>query len=109
MALGIRNAMVKNGINKVAAAIFVSPIILIFLFVAFFRLSELALIPFLAKFIQTNILDETIKYQINTTPIDTKDIFIAKARYEDNQKVKLEDKKINPDKYQDLQDKNILD
>lgn len=108
MALGIRNAMVKNWFNKLMAGIFVSPIIMLFLFIAFFKLSELSLIPFIAKFIQTNILDETIKYQINTTPIDQKDIAIANAKYEDNKKSKIEEKNINQDEYKKLQDKNIL-
>lgn len=100
--------MVKNGFNKAIAAIFVSPIILLFLFIAFFRLSELPLIPFLAKFIQTNLLDETIKYQINTTPIDEKDIAIAKAKYESTNKAKVEGKKIDSSEYEKLQDKNLL-
>lgn len=101
--------MVKNEVSKVVAAILVSPIIFIFLFIAFFKLSELKLIPFIAKFVQTNILDETIKYQINTLPVDTKNIAILKAKQQTEKKSAIEEKSMDPKGYQDLQDKNIFD
>lgn len=43
------------------------PVIGICLFIAFFKMSELSLIPFIAKLWRTRFLDTTKKFQANTT------------------------------------------
>ena len=47
--------------------------------VAFFQISELSLIPFVAKLAKTYIFDSTKKYQINYTKIDAVTISIKEA------------------------------
>lgn len=60
------------------------PIFLIFVFIAFFKYSELTLLPFIAKMIRTYFLDVTKKFQINYQKPDPKAIVIAKARKGDH-------------------------
>lgn len=56
------------------------PIMVIFLTIAFFEISEMNLAQFIAKLIRTNILDEKIKYQTNFERIDPTDILIKKIK-----------------------------
>jgi hypothetical protein len=62
-----------------------APVIMIFLFIAFFKLSELTLLPFLAKIRRTRFLDTTKKFQTNDIKVDPLDIAIKQshALYED--------------------------
>lgn len=70
ISLGLWNAINKATWQKVLAAILVAPIMIIFLVIAFFRYSELPLVPFVAKIIRTYFLDETRKYQVNYAKAD---------------------------------------
>jgi hypothetical protein len=87
MTLAIRNAIVKSGWNKVIATLMAAPIMLVFLFVAFFKISELSLLPYLAKMRRNRFLDTTKKFQTNDTKIDPLHIIIAESHslYEDTE------------------------
>ena len=82
MAAGLRSSLIKKNIDKWIAAVFVVPIIAVTLVIAFFRVSELGLLAFVGKLIQTNILNETKKYQVNFEHVDpfTIDGMIMKAQ-----------------------------
>lgn len=69
-ALYAWNYLVKAWVGKIPAAIVATPILLIALFIAFFKVSELTLIPFIFKMIRTYIIDEPIKYQVTYQKID---------------------------------------
>ena len=63
--------------------IFVAWIIfIIFIIIAFFNVSELSLLAFIAKKIKDNFLDVPKKYQNNYTKIDPTEIIIAKSKQE---------------------------
>lgn len=76
ITLGLWNAITKATWQKVLATILASPIMIIFLVVAFFRYSELTLIPFVSKIIRTYFLDETKKYQVNYSKLDKSEVAI---------------------------------
>ena len=57
-------------------------IFLIFIFIAFFRISELNLLAFIAKKIKDNFLDVPKRFQMNYTKIDPIEIIIAKSKQE---------------------------
>lgn len=61
-------------LDKVTAIIAVLPIFLITLTIAFFRISELTLIPFVAKMIQSYFIDTPKKYFVNYDKIDSFDV-----------------------------------
>ncbi len=107
-ALWIWNQMVKRGISKGVALVVVLPIIILFVVIAFFKVSELSLIPFLAKVIQTNILDETKKYQGNLVPIDPAEIAFARSKLNEAETSKLDQKDINIEDLANANASNIL-
>ena len=76
--------MFKNGVAKYAAFLIVLPILLIFVFIAFFKYSELTLFPFIAKMIRTYFLDTTQKFQINRLRPDVHAINLARFRRTDH-------------------------
>ncbi len=65
ISLVIWNSLTKAWTDKMIAFILVLPIFLIFLVIAFFKISELSLLPFLAKLLRTYFFDEPKKYQLN--------------------------------------------
>jgi len=79
ISLWLFNTLFKNWVGKRAAGIIALPILLIFVTIAFFKFSELTLLPFIAKMIKTYFLDVTKKYQINRTRPDP--IAVSTARF----------------------------
>ena len=63
----------------VLGALFAIPLFGIFLGIAFFKVSELALPAYIAKLIRTNFLDSPIKFQLNFTHMDPLEIMIKRA------------------------------
>ena len=57
-------------------------IFLIFMFIAFFNVSELNLLAFIAKKIKDNFLDVPKKFQVNYMKLDPTEITIAKSKQE---------------------------
>ncbi len=88
IALMVWNAIAKWSNNSVLATILAIPIFLTFLFVAFFKISELPLIPFMTKIFRNRFLDTNKKFQKNsTTKIDPLRVAIesSKVQFEDTQ------------------------
>lgn len=84
ITLGVRNSLVNNGTPKATALVFSLPLFLLCVFIAFFKYSELTLIPFIAKMIRTYFLDVTKKFQVNRAKPDPKAILIATSRKTDH-------------------------
>ncbi len=80
LSLALANAFIRNGASNAVWFIIALPIFVLFIFVAFFKYSELRLHEFIAKMIRTHFLDATKKYQLNRTKIDPITIALAKAR-----------------------------
>ena len=57
-------------------------IFLIFLVIAFFNVSELNLVAFIAKKIKDNFLDVSKRFQMNYTKIDPVEVIISKSKQE---------------------------
>ncbi len=83
-SLMVWNTVVKTGGSKVIATLLALPALLLFIVIAFFKVSELPLLPFLAKMRRTRFLDTTKKFQNNTQKLDPMDIMIKEshAHYE---------------------------
>lgn len=105
----MRNWIVKNGGDKLIAAILVSPVAIIFGVIAFFEISELALIPFVAKLIQTYILNEPRKYQIMSNKIDPLHTHLKQlAKMEPERSTAEAKTMIDLDKWEKIEKKDIL-
>lgn len=85
--LGVWNTLYKWGTSRGVAFAIALPIFLLCVFIAFFKQSELTLIPFIAKMIRTYFLDATQKWQVNRDRPDPKAIALAKSRKEDQQQI----------------------
>ena len=72
----------SNSDAKWAWIVFAIIIFLIFLIIAFFQVSELSLLAFVAKKIKDVFLDTSKKLQINYTKQDPTEIIIAKSKQE---------------------------
>lgn len=87
MTLGVWNTLYKNGTPRGTAFVVALPIFLLCVFIAFFKQSELTLIPFIAKMIRTYFLDVTQKWQVNRDRPDPKSVLLARSRKEDQTQV----------------------
>jgi len=99
VSLLIFNAVWEN--SKALGLVFAIPVFIIFVIVAFFKISELPLIPFIAKLFQTYVFDATKKYQVNYEKEDPTKIAIKEAESKEKKQI------INYKKWQI--DKEIVD
>lgn len=72
----------SNSDAKWVWVVFAVIVFLIFMVIAFFNVSELNLLAFIAKKIKDNFLDVPKKFQINFTKLNPTEITIAKSRQE---------------------------
>ena len=72
----------SNSGAKWLGVFFAIIIFLIFAIIAFFKVSELNLLAFIAKKIKDNFLDVPKKFQMNYTKLDPIEIIIAKSKQE---------------------------
>ena len=68
-------------------------VFIIFIVIAFFSISELGLIAFIAKMVRNNFFDTTRKFQINYQKHDPIDIKIKESRTEEEKAV-IENKEV---------------
>ena len=62
------------------------------MFIAFFNVSELNLLAFIAKKIKDNFLDVPKKFQVNYMKLDPTEITIAKSKQEKwNQRIEIKE------------------
>lgn len=72
--------------------VFAVIIFLIFLVIAFFNISELNLLAFIAKKIKDNFLDVPKRFQMNFVKLDPTEIIIAKSKQEKwKQKIEIKE------------------
>ena len=101
VSLVIWNAMVRNGASKTTSAVFAVPVFIIFVVIAFFNISEMGLLAFIAKVVRTNFLDMPKKFQDDYQRIDPVEIAIKKSQADDDQK------KVNKRKTYDMTDEQV--
>lgn len=84
MAIGIAIALMIfsrfSETSKAAGIFFAVIIVLFFMLIAFFKISELNIVEFLAKLIQNNFFDTTKKYQTNYKKIWKTELAIKKFK-----------------------------
>jgi len=97
----IAQSLMKKWIAKVPAFIIASPGLLIMLFIAFFRKSELAIVPFLMKIIRTYVICTPRTFQRNTIRPAQREIklhFAKMNKWEEKQVIKKDLHKEDLDK-----------
>lgn len=102
LAVGVALALAAfNGISQswskvlwIFAAII---IIIIFLVIAFFKISELWLVAYISKLVRNSFFDTKKKYQVNYQKNNSLDIMIQEAKTKEEKKI-IEQKENNFDK-----------
>lgn len=93
LAIGVAIALIVfsrfSQTSKVAATFFAILILLFFVLIAFFNISELNIVAFLAKVIQNHFFDTTEKYQTVFPKNSKTDLLIQKFKIE-NTKQKID-------------------
>lgn len=90
-AMAIFNGFSKSW-GKAIGALLAIITLLIFVFIAFFKMSELALIPFVSKLVRNLFFDTTKKFQTNYNRIDPLKISRRKAKGDDQKQTIFEQK-----------------
>ncbi|MDR2415214.1 MAG: hypothetical protein LBD75_00965 [Candidatus Peribacteria bacterium] len=89
IALATFSTLSKSG-AKAFGIVMAVIIILIFVVITFFKVSEMGLLEFIAKKVRDVFLDTTKKFQVNFTRISPIDVMIAKSRSkESKQKIEI--------------------
>ncbi len=86
ISLAIFNQASRSG-SKMVWLIVALPVFLLFVIIAFFQISELSLIPFIAKLIRTYFFDTTRKFQVNFDKADQVDILLKESHVSDQKDV----------------------
>ncbi len=89
--LWVFNAVQKSG-SKAAGVIFAIPVLGIFLIMAFFKVSELWLLAFVAKLFRTHFFDTTRKYQVNFSRINPFTILLKSISLDTKERKSFEQK-----------------
>jgi hypothetical protein len=102
LSITIWQSLVKSGMEKMVAFIFIVPIILITLLIAFFKLSELTLLPFIAKLLRTYFFDTPKKIYIPTKQVDPLEVLSYQVKTSTKQKVEEKTLEVDKDKLKKL-------
>ena len=108
-AVGAFNTFSRSGAKAVGVLLAIV-ILLIATFIAFFKMSELNLLGFIAKLIRNNFFDTNKKYQVNYGKQNKLDILIKESKTEDKAQTVFEvkDKKFDKDKLEKIENAGLL-
>lgn len=103
LALAVFQWVSKSG-SAAAGIIFAIPILVIFLLVAFFKISEMSLLEYVAKLFRNKFFDTTKKFQNNFEKEDKLDILIKESKLEEKkQKIEQKESKMWDDLISDIE------
>lgn len=107
-ALAIFNSFSKSW-GKMLGIIMAVIVLILFLFVAFFKVSELWLIAFIAKLIRNNFFDVTRKFQINYEKANPTDILIKEWKSgEAKSVIEQKDKEYDQENLENIKDSQLI-
>ncbi len=107
-ALGTFNAISKWG-SKILGALIAIIILIIFLVIAFFKVSELGLLAYVGKLIRNNFFDTKKKFQTNYEKKSPLDIIIQESKTkEEKQVIEQKEKKFDKQILKDIEKKWLI-
>ena len=110
-SFAIANYLIKAGNHKIIAIAWAAPLTLIAFAIAFFEVSEMGLLEFLAKMARTHFFDTTTKYQVNVNKPDKIDLLIKEIHSEEQtQKITFKTQKwlLNDDTEDKIRESGLL-
>lgn len=95
---------------KAIGALFAILALLLFVFIAFFKISELWLLAFVSKLIRNHFFDTTKKFQTNYDKIDPLKIAILKSKGSDSKQTIFEqkDSEFTKDRLDQIDDTGLI-
>lgn len=103
ISFSIAFSLINKWFDRAVAMIIASPVLLMFLFIAFFKFSELSLIPFISKLIRTYFIDSTQKFQVNYAKPDQLKVSLLYLKWsETKQMVQTKDRNFDKEKVKKL-------
>ncbi|HRX64135.1 MAG TPA: PrgI family protein [Candidatus Absconditabacterales bacterium] len=97
LALVVFNSVSKTG-SKAAGVVFAIPILIIFILIAFFKISEMNMLQYVAKIFRNKFFDTTKKYQEDYQRYDKTEILIKEFKNEEKtQKIEQKENKMDED------------
>ena len=108
LGLAVFNAGSKSG-STVAGVVFAIPVLLIFLLIAFFKVSEMSLLEYIAKLFRNRFFDTTKKFQNNFERLDQTKILIKESKWDwTKKKIEYKENKLDEDILQSIKDDRLL-
>lgn len=110
-SFAIANYFMKNGQNRFVAIAFASPLALLAFAIAFFKVSEMGLLEFIAKMLRTHFFDTTTKYQVNLVKENKIDLLIKEIHSEEQtQKIQFKTQKwlLSEDDHDKIRESGLL-
>ena len=84
-------------------------IFILFLVIAFFKISELGLVAFVAKLVRNHFFDTTKKFQINYEKSNPTELLIKEANStEEKQIIESKEKWYDEDKLKNIKDSQLI-
>ncbi len=89
--------------------IFAIPVLLLFLMIAFFKVSEMSLIEYVAKIFRNKFFDTTKKFQVNFEKFDQTVILAKESKWDwSKKKIEYKENKLDEDVLQSIKDDRLL-
>ena len=108
LALAIFKAASQSG-STATGIVFAVPVLAIFIVMAFFKVSEMWLLEYIAKLIRNKIYDVPQKFQINFEKENPVDLMIKKSKIEEKKQViEQKDGKISKDLLKQIEKGGLL-
>ena len=102
------NAIWKSG-SKALGLLFAIVILIIFLVIAFFKISELGLLAYISKLIRNSFFDARKKYQVNYEKKNPIDLIIKESKIkEEKRTIEQKDKSFDKQKLKDIEKKWLI-
>jgi len=103
ITMAIMNGLMKRWLGKLPSFIIASPWLILMLFIAFFRKSELSILPFWAKLMRTYVLQSQKTFQRNIIKPPEREVKLQFAKMNKWEEKNITQKTLNKDEI----DKNI--
>jgi hypothetical protein len=108
IALAVFNTFAKAG-SKIIGIFLAVLILLLFIIIVFFKVSELSLIPFLAKMARNSFFDTKKKFQENYYKENPLDVLLQETRAkEEKQVIEYKSGKMNKQKIADIEKSGLI-
>lgn len=102
------NGISKSG-SKILGLLFAVIVLIIFLVIAFFKVSELGLLAYIAKLVRNGFFDARKKYQVNYEKKNPIDLIIEESKTkEEKHTIEQKDKSFDQQKLKDIEKKWLI-